>query len=218
MSGPLPEGFTRLRTIYCGAEAVIDLCEWMGMRVIVKTRVPKGYRIRELDELLRRSRTIREASLLRAAKLAGVSTPFIYHVNPVAGWIVMNYVEGSSLRSMQGSRVFQSLVNKLGFAAGRLHAAGIIHGDLTPSNVIVSGGELTLIDFGLGELSKEVEKRAEDLYVLVSSLRTLPGSEGLVEDLMEGYRDSAGGFAGRVEERLIEIGRRGRYVERRVRQ
>ncbi|NHV98675.1 MAG: Kae1-associated serine/threonine protein kinase [Thaumarchaeota archaeon] len=217
MSSLLPQGCTRIKTLYQGAEAIVDLCEWLGREVVVKTRIAKSYRVRELDDLIRRSRTIREASLLSSAKKAGVETPFIYHVNPVEGWILMSYVKGESLRSMQGSSMFPSLVNRLGSIVGKLHAAGIVHGDLTPANVIISGGRLVLIDFGLGEYSNEVEKKAEDIYMLVSSLAPLPDHEVLAKMFLEGYRSSAGESAGRVEERLREISVRGRYVEKELR-
>lgn len=217
MSNLLPQGCNRIRTIYQGAEAVIDLCEWMSMRVVVKTRVAKGYRARELDESIRRSRTIREASLLSSAKKAGVNTPFVYHVNPVEGWIIMSYIEGESLRSMQGSNVFPRFIHVLGEMVSKLHSAGIVHGDLTPANVVVSNDRLTIIDFGLGEYSNEVEKKAEDLYTFFSSLRALPDYEKLKEAFLEGYRSSAGESASRVEERLREIEGRGRYVEKELR-
>ncbi|MEM3712151.1 MAG: hypothetical protein QXR97_01230 [Thermoproteota archaeon] len=114
MLNHLPQGCTRIRTLYQGAEAIVDLCEWMGMKVVVKTRILKGYRVKELDESIRKSRTIREASILSSAKKAGVETPFVYHVNPVEGWIIMSYVEGESLRSMQYSSIFPNLINSLG--------------------------------------------------------------------------------------------------------
>ncbi|MEM2941274.1 MAG: KEOPS complex kinase/ATPase Bud32 [Thermoproteota archaeon] len=217
MSNLLPQGCNRIRTIYQGAEAVIDLCKWMNTTVIVKTRVAKGYRVRELDESIRRSRTIREASLLSSAKKAGVNTPFIYHVNPVEGWIIMSYIEGESLRNLQGSNVFPRFIRVLGEMVGRLHSAGIVHGDLTSANVIVSNERLIMIDFGLGEYSNEVEKKAEDMYTFFSSLRALPDYEKLTEAFLEGYRFSGGESAGRVEARLREIERRGRYVEKELR-
>jgi TP53 regulating kinase-like protein len=217
MSSLLPQGCNKIRAIYQGAEAVIDLCEWMSMRVVVKTRVAKGYRVRELDESIRRSRTVREASLLSSAKKAGVNTPFIYHVNPMEGWIIMSYIEGESLRSLQGSNVFPRFIRVLGEMVGRLHSAGIVHGDLTSANVIVSNGVLTIIDFGLGEYSNEVEKKAEDMYTFLSSLRALLGYEKLKEAFLEGYRSSAGESADRVEARLREIEKRGRYVEKELR-
>ncbi|MEM2051104.1 MAG: KEOPS complex kinase/ATPase Bud32 [Thermoproteota archaeon] len=217
MSRLLPQGCTRIKTLYQGAEAIVDLCEWLGREVVVKTRVSKGYRVRELDDLIRRSRTVREASLLSSAKKAGVNTPFVYHVNPVEGWIIMSYAGSRSLRSMQGSSIFASLIRMLGDAVGRLHSAGIVHGDLTFSNVLVSEGRLTLIDFGLGEFSNEVEKKAEDIYTFFSSLTALQDSETMMRLFLEGYRASAGESAKRVEERLREIGSRGRYVEKELR-
>lgn len=177
----------------------------------------RAYRVRELDESIRRSRTVREASLLSSAKKAGVNTPFIYHVNPVEGWIIMSYIEGESLRSLQGSNVFPRFIRVLGEMVGRLHSAGIVHGDLTPANVVVSNERLTLIDFGLGEYSNEVEKKAEDIYTFLSSLRALLGYEKLKEAFLEGYKSSAGESADRVEARLREIERRGRYVEKELR-
>ncbi|MCS7138811.1 MAG: KEOPS complex kinase/ATPase Bud32 [Crenarchaeota archaeon] len=217
MLNHLPQGCTIIRTLYQGAEAIVTLCEWMDMKVVVKTRVRKGYRIRELDEYIRRSRTIREASLLSLAKRAGVETPFIYHINPAEGWIIMSYVEGENLRNLQRSSIFPHLINRLGYIVGRLHSIGIVHGDLTPANVIVSNDRLTLIDFGLGEYSNEVEKKAEDIYTLVSSLSPLPNNEALVKLFLEGYKSSAGESAIKVEERIKEISKRGRYVEKELR-
>jgi len=193
------------------------LCEWLKIKVVVKTRIPKAYRIRELDDHIRRSRTVREASLLSSAKKAGVETPFVYHVNPVESWIIMSYVEGVSLRSLQYSGSFSCFIKKLGRIVGTLHSAGMIHGDLTPANVIASDDRLVLIDFGLGEYSNEVEKRAEDIYTLISSIASHPDREALVQVFLEEYRSSMGESAGRVEERLREIGTRGRYVEKKFR-
>lgn len=47
----------------------------------------------------------------------------------------------------------------------RLHGIGIIHGDLTTSNMIYQNGEIYLIDFGLGALTATVEDKAVDLYL-----------------------------------------------------
>lgn len=217
MSRPLPQGCTRIKILYQGAEAIVELCEWLGKRVVVKTRVAKSYRAKELDGLIRLSRTVKETSLLSSAKKAGVDTPFVYHVNPVEGWIIMSYAEGQSLRNIEDPDTLANLIRKLGAIVGRLHSAGIIHGDLTPSNVLVYDDRLTLIDFGLGEFSNEVEKKAEDIYTLFTSLATLPNSKVLMDLFLEGYRSSAGESATYVEERLKEISSRGRYVEKELR-
>lgn len=63
-----------------GAEAEIYLADWRGREVIVKRRIKKGYRIKELDERIREQRTKREALLMMTARKAGVSVPIIYDV------------------------------------------------------------------------------------------------------------------------------------------
>jgi Kae1-associated kinase Bud32 len=76
----------------------------------------------------------------------------------------------------------------VGKTIGKVHAADIVHGDLTTSNLMVSpsvDGGLTprvhLIDFGLGMTRPAIEDKAVDLYVLERALiSTHPGTEYLV--------------------------------------
>ena len=65
----------------------------------------------------------------------------------------------------------RSLLRRVGVAVGRMHAAGVVHGDLTTSNMMVRGGcgaegEVVLVDFGLATQGVQEEDRAVDLYVL----------------------------------------------------
>ena len=52
-----------------------------------------------------------------------------------------------------------------------LHSAGIVHGDLTTSNMIISKGRICLIDFGLSKNSSKIEDQATDLYLLYEAIR-----------------------------------------------
>lgn len=45
---------------------------------------------------------------------------------------------------------------KLGDIVKKLHGVGIIHGDLTTSNMIYKDGDIYLLDFGLGTLTATV--------------------------------------------------------------
>ncbi|WP_243666845.1 hypothetical protein [Vulcanisaeta sp. JCM 16159] len=59
------------KPIAIGAEAVLYLEDWLGLTVLVKERVPKGYRGIEFDNYIRRSRTINEArAMLRLGSWA----------------------------------------------------------------------------------------------------------------------------------------------------
>jgi TP53 regulating kinase and related kinases len=102
----------------------------------------------------------------------------------------MEWIEGPSIREWleehTGEVELVTRVMKLiGRTVGGLHAAGVVHGDLTTSNLILkeSDGslEVVLIDFGLGSVSNSDEDMAVDLYVLERAFAsTHPKSEGLV--------------------------------------
>jgi Kae1-associated kinase Bud32 len=59
-----------------GAEAIITL---EGDKVR-KFRVPKSYRVKELDERIRQERTMRESRIISDARRCGVPTPIISDV------------------------------------------------------------------------------------------------------------------------------------------
>ena len=95
---------------------------------------------------------------------------------------------------------------------GRLHTAGIIHGDLTTSNIIVRGGSCVLIDFGLSLVSSEIENRGVDLHVFFQTLESTTANHGsLQEAFTAGYSSEFPGYAD-VLAREQEIGHRGRYL------
>ena len=211
---------SRLVLISKGAEADLWLDnDWNGRRVIIKRRGEKRYRHPELDEELRRYRTIHEAEIIHRAKRAGVSTPIIYQVDPEEKAIVMQYVEGVRVREALETLNPEDrlrLFRLIGVKAGRLHRAGIIHGDLTTSNIIWNGESPCFIDFGLAELSREAEKRGVDLHLMRRMLTSthFPHVKELSDAFEEGYRSIMGAEAEEAIRRMREIERRGRYVKR----
>ena len=58
-----------------GAEASLYLADWHERKIIIKVRIPKKYRPKELDEQIRSYRTVHEPQLMHEAKAAGVATP-----------------------------------------------------------------------------------------------------------------------------------------------
>jgi TP53 regulating kinase and related kinases len=157
----------------------------------VKVRPPKPYRHPSLDKSLTRHRLVVEARLLQKLKRAGVPSPALYFLNENEGTITMEWIEGPSIRSWLEDHsgeieLVTQVMRLIGTSVGGLHASGVVHGDLTTSNLILresSGGELdvVLIDFGLGSVSISEEDMAVDLYVLERAFAsTHPKSEGLV--------------------------------------
>jgi TP53 regulating kinase-like protein len=208
-----------LRLIAKGAEADIWLDpNWNGVKVIIKRRGEKSYRIPDLDLEIRSARTLRESVIIQRAKEGGVPTPIIYQVDPKGASIVMEYVEGEKVRDivdLLDQDESRKLFLEIGEKAGLLHGAGIVHGDLTTSNIILSRGKVVFIDFGLSETSSETEGRGVDLNLMYRMLTSthFGHTEELFEAFKEGYRAALEG-ADEVLDRMEEIGKRGRYVER----
>jgi N6-L-threonylcarbamoyladenine synthase/protein kinase Bud32 len=120
----------------------------------------------------------------------------------------MERVQGEGLKAAFDC----ATVRAAGQAVGLLHGAGIVHGDLTSSNMIVRDGRVVLIDFGLAQASGELEARGVDVHVFLQTLASAAADPGpLTAAFAEGYR-SAFPEADAVLEREAEIRRRGRYL------
>ena len=197
-----------------GAEAVVDL--GVGAGRVDKRRLSKAYRHPELDRRLRSKRTRSEARLTSEARRVGVPTPVVFDVDPCEGSLELELVGGADLRES----VSPAAVRDVGRHLARCHDAGFVHGDPTPRNVRVGGGDATsaprsrsrrtyLIDFGLGYYSDHVEDYAMDLHVFEGSIAgTADDPATLIEAFEAAYRDAG---EGRVIDRLREIETRGRY-------
>lgn len=144
-----------------GAEAVLTETKVIGKHALVKTRIAKKYRLKEIDEKLRKERTRSEARLLHKAKLAGVDCPTVFQVEDFE--IYMSFLEGKR-PSMDADECKES-----GEILAKLHEADIIHGDYTPANLI-GNGKLSVIDFGLGFISKDIEDKAVDVFTMLRAV------------------------------------------------
>ena len=185
-----------------GAEAVVKLegC------IVIKERIPKKYRLEEIDERIRKERTRSEAKLISEARRGGVPTPVIYDIQDFR--IEMQYIDGSPLKHVMD----EEMSKKVGQLVGLLHSNGIVHGDLTTSNMIFSKGTIYLIDFGLAYMDGSLEAQGVDVHVLFQTFEsTHTDHEKLITSFCQGYRESFGS-ADAVIERVKEIEKRGRYA------
>jgi Kae1-associated kinase Bud32 len=191
-----------MEIIASGAEAVIALYG----NTIIKTRVNKRYRLKEIDETLRRERTRTEARLISEARRCGVPTPIIKDVTDFE--IKMEYIDGDLLKNV----ITPALCEQAGEIVGKLHSCDLVHGDLTTSNIIFMGGKLFLIDFGLAYIDRTLEARGVDIHVLFQTFEsTHEGHEELIEAFKKGYSRTLPG-ADEVIKRVKEIESRGRYA------
>ncbi|KAI9635950.1 Serine/threonine-protein kinase BUD32 [Dioszegia hungarica] len=121
--------------------------------------------------------------------------------------------------ALKGAGISQEyLMAAIGAALARLHSTGIIHGDLTTSNMMIrltpgkaEAYDVVMIDFGLSSQAVYVENYAVDLYVLERAFgSTHPASEGLFAGVLEAYGKGMGKKWADIERRLKDVRMRGR--------
>jgi Kae1-associated kinase Bud32 len=188
--------------VVTGAEAAVYVYE----HFVIKKRVPKKYRAAKLDIKLRKERTKLEAKIQSEARKAGVPTPIIQSVDGFD--ITMERIEGPPVRFV----INEAIAKQVGEVLCTLHSAGIIHGDPTTRNMILSARRVYLIDFGLASYDRSLEARGVDVHVFFQSLEASHENFSALKDaFLLGYakkcRD-APLILGKVE----EIKARGRYL------
>ncbi|MGW0826380.1 serine/threonine-protein kinase [Streptomyces sp. NPDC002845] len=113
----------------------------------------------EEDPQTRRERALREARA--SARIDHPNVVRVYDVAEEAGrlWIVMELVDAPSLEKVVhedgplGVRETARVGVALAEALRRVHAAGVLHRDIKPGNVLLGpGGRVVLTDFGIAAL------------------------------------------------------------------
>ena len=210
-----------------GAEGKIFIGEFLSKKCVVKERFVKKYRVKELDQKLTKNRMLNESKNIARASKLGINVPSLYFVDLIERKIYMEYLENScqlkvilqEIYSKDDISQYKSLIDKisndLGNMISNLHSGDLIHGDLTPSNIILKIKEDTnsellnnakeiilenknydymyLIDFGLSSVALSttsgIEDKAVDLYVLKRAIiSSNPKSEDLFEKAMDIYQ------------------------------
>jgi len=215
-------GAMEIEPRFKGAEAYLYLVEFAGMKALAKKRIAKEYRHRVLDERLRYERTVEEARTMLAALEAGVTVPSVLYVDPNEKLIIIEYIEGVVFRELievEGcSERVRKIARRLGENVAKLHLAGIAHGDVTTSNVIVSSNDTPfIIDFGLAKKTRDIKEHAVDVHLFLRSLEsTHPEHRDCIYQVfIDGYRSVAGDYTDKILAKVNEIRLMGRYVEAR---
>ncbi len=186
-----------------GAEAVIKKED----DKIIKDRLQKNYRHKEIDEQLRTSRTKREAKILE--KLKGI-TPKLIKTGKTT--LEMEYIKGKLLRDILTEN--PGLAKEIGKKTGLIHDKNIIHGDLTTSNIILDeNNKIRFIDFGLSNTTYKTEDKAVDLHVFLEAIESkhYKAKKEIWTAFTEGYNPSN---KKEILERLEIVEKRGRNKQK----
>ncbi|WP_405890168.1 serine/threonine protein kinase [Streptomyces sp. NBC_00133] len=128
-------------------------------RIVAVKELTAGRYVSEADRIVLHARTQKEA---RAA--ARISHPGVVTVHDVLEhddrpWIVMQYVDGPSLAdaAKESGRIPATEAARIGLhvlrALGAAHAAGVLHRDVKPANVLLNrDGRALITDFGIAAI------------------------------------------------------------------
>lgn len=212
------------KLIHKGAEASLYYGSWFGKEVIFKKRIPKGYRIEQIDKIIRYNRTLNEAKALIRVKNYGVLVPPVYEIDIENSTIVMKYIKGEKLKDILDSLTTLKKVQylkEIGKTIAYLHKNGHIHGDITTSNIILTPSQdLFIVDFGLHNYSDSIEDKSTDLHLFKRVLISSHGSDFSIcfDAFLEGYREGYGidkiNECKRILKNISIIETRGRYVKK----
>lgn len=188
-----------------GAEARVYEGTYLGRAAVAKHRFAKAYRHAVLDARLTRERLLGEARALARARRAGVPVPTLFFVDVPAGVLVLERVPGPTVKAwlrgrhgaVAASAAAEAVAAHMGAAVARLHAAGMAHGDLTTSNMMLRGLPESDGGWGVGAVGDTFDAPASPSAGLKrerSDSDAAAQVEGL-EDLLlnPGAGDDAGG-------------------------
>jgi predicted Ser/Thr protein kinase len=105
-----------------------------------------------------RRRLAREVETMRRVRSPFVAEVLDADVTSDPPYIVTRYVSGQTLEDVVGQdgpltgAQLARLASGLALALSAVHAAGVVHRDLKPGNVMIANGEPVVIDFGIAQV------------------------------------------------------------------
>lgn len=229
---------------YQGAESKIYFGIHSNNRCVIKHRFSKKYRHPILDKKLTKERTKRERRVIEKLRSkSNLLSPYISRVvwSDDSTLLMTEITDSQTLSNYietNGAQDFKDIAVLIGECVAELHNLGVIHGDLTTSNLLLvkrtteahdTTGDhrdflksyiVIPLDFGLSTGSYHPEERAVDLYVLERALLSTHFSDSkffdlIIESYVEKIDQSTCEPSGKskILERLREVRARGRKSE-----
>ncbi|MCL5976344.1 MAG: Kae1-associated serine/threonine protein kinase [Candidatus Parvarchaeota archaeon] len=196
-----------MKTLAVGSEAII----YEENGTIIKRRVKKSYRIREIDEKLRKSRSKAEFNVMQFLYKGGLNVPKPLKYNEGKKEIWMEKIEGIRL----AEKFSVNDAKEVGIAVAEMHNLGVIHGDLTTANIIRKDKKLYIIDFGLSYHSSKDEDFASDIFLFKNALKSKHNElyKEAYSYFLHGYKSKIRKEFKGIDTHLKDIEERRRYNE-----
>ena len=165
--GAFIRGYRHIRRIATGTISDLYLGESEAAGALVALKVARDRHAEQgdLDDSFRRF--LQEYEIVQRIRSPGIVRLYDLGVSDEHAWLVMEYFAGGDLRARMraGLSLRRALYNAISIARAlqAIHAAGVLHRDLKPGNVMMrDDGSVALIDFGLSKdaaLARDVTDR-----------------------------------------------------------
>ena len=155
--GAFIRGYRHIRRIAAGVVSDLYLGESESAGELVALKVARDRQTEhsDLDDSFRRF--LQEYEIVQRIRSPGIVRLFDLGVSDEHAWLVMEYFASGDLRTRirsGGLSVRRALYTAIAIARAlqAIHAAGVLHRDLKPGNVMIrDDGSIALIDFGLSK-------------------------------------------------------------------
>lgn len=151
---PALPGFEIVQQIGRGGMGIVYKAREANLGRFVALKLLRDDHAREPDRL---ARFLREARTASALNHPGICTVHALCPNEGRPFIVMELIEGVTLRAYISRRPppheVSRLISQAALALAAAHAAGVVHRDIKPENIMVrEDGQVKVVDFGLARL------------------------------------------------------------------
>lgn len=222
--------------ISSGADARIYKCTFLGKESVKKLIIQKKYRHKKIDAKIRKLRITNEIKFTKKMIILNIDSPALYFVDMKEKFLIYEYIKGCTINEiLKNTKHYHPVIPTcMGMLLAKLHNENVIHGDFTTSNLILRNSyihnneiydslndtlyelsslenvKLCLIDFGLSFLSRSVEDKAVDIFVLLKTINSFHSEFPLLEnDIMTGYKMMSIDFP-KISQQLEKVKLRGR--------
>lgn len=152
-----PAGFQILKTLGQGGMGVVYEALDLGLQRNVAL---KKLRAEVADSPRERGRFLKEARTVAALKHPNIVEIHAIHEDAEGLFLVFEKVSGETLHERLGRGPLTpaeavALLKQVGRALDYAHHAGVVHQDLKPANMMVSGDNVKVMDFGIARRVQE---------------------------------------------------------------